>query len=89
MDVHLSVELDTIYWKLSLNGIFSMKFVYLDLIDTGPISKWIHIWKIKISLRIKILMCFVHKEVILTKDNLAKQRWELVNDVVFVIKMKP
>ena len=28
------------------------------------------------SLRIKVFMWFVHKEVILTKDNLAKRNWE-------------
>jgi hypothetical protein len=50
--------------------------MYLDLINAGPIPKSSHIWKIKVPLRIKILGWFVHKEVILTKDNLAKRRWE-------------
>uniref|UniRef100_A0A453BSX6 Reverse transcriptase zinc-binding domain-containing protein n=1 Tax=Aegilops tauschii subsp. strangulata TaxID=200361 RepID=A0A453BSX6_AEGTS len=31
--------------------------------------------KIKVPLRIKIFMWFVHKQVILTKDNLIKRRW--------------
>ena len=49
--------------------------MYLDLIGSGPIRKSVHIWKIEVPLRIKIFMWFVHKEVILTKDNLVKRRW--------------
>ena len=49
--------------------------MYSDLIDSGPLSRSLHIWKIKVPLRIKIFMWFVHKEVILTKDNLAKRNW--------------
>lgn len=48
----------------------------MDLINTGPIPKLIHIWKIKVPLKIKVFMWFVHKGVILTKDNLAKRRWK-------------
>lgn len=76
MDIHLSDEPDSIHWKLSMNGVFSVKSIYLDLIDSGPILKSLHIWKIKVPLRIKIFMWFVDKEVIRTKGNLAKQRWE-------------
>src|SRR3989337_991643 len=47
----------------------------MDLINSGPISRSLHIWKVKVPLRIKIFMWFVHKRVILTKDNLLKQRW--------------
>ena len=34
-----------------------------------------YIWKIKVPLKIKIFMWFLHREVILTKDNLAKRNW--------------
>ena len=50
--------------------------MYFDLIDFGPVSKSIHIWKIKVPLRINVCMWFVHEEVVLTKDNLAKRNWE-------------
>ena len=76
MDVHLSDEVDSIHWRLTMNGIFSMKHMYMDLVDSGPIPISIHIWKIKVPLRIKVFMWFVHKEVVLTKDNLAKHNWE-------------
>lgn len=75
MEGNLSDEADRLHWKLSKNGIFSIKTMYLDLIDSGSIPRSIHIWRIKVPLRIKNLTWFVHKEVILTKDNLAKRNW--------------
>uniref|UniRef100_A0A453MRN0 Reverse transcriptase zinc-binding domain-containing protein n=1 Tax=Aegilops tauschii subsp. strangulata TaxID=200361 RepID=A0A453MRN0_AEGTS len=48
MDVQLSDQADTISWKLTSNGIFSVKSMYLDLIDSGPLSRSLHIWKIKV-----------------------------------------
>uniref|UniRef100_A0A453CXF0 Reverse transcriptase zinc-binding domain-containing protein n=1 Tax=Aegilops tauschii subsp. strangulata TaxID=200361 RepID=A0A453CXF0_AEGTS len=73
MDVQLSDHEDTIHWKLVANGTFSVESMYLDLIDSGPLSRSLHIWKIKVPLRIKIFMWFVRKGVILTKDNLLKR----------------
>jgi hypothetical protein len=34
-----------------------------------------YIWKMKVLLKIKIFMWFLHQKVILTKDNLAKRNW--------------
>uniref|UniRef100_A0A453KQA4 Reverse transcriptase zinc-binding domain-containing protein n=1 Tax=Aegilops tauschii subsp. strangulata TaxID=200361 RepID=A0A453KQA4_AEGTS len=48
---------------------------YMDVIDTGPIPRSLHIWNVKVPLRIKFFMLFVHKGVILTKDNLIKRNW--------------
>ena len=75
MDVHLSDQPDSFRWKLTTNGVFTVKSMYLDLINSGPLPRSIHIWKIKVPLKIKIFMWFVHKRVILTKDNLLKRRW--------------
>uniref|UniRef100_A0A453SJU5 Reverse transcriptase zinc-binding domain-containing protein n=1 Tax=Aegilops tauschii subsp. strangulata TaxID=200361 RepID=A0A453SJU5_AEGTS len=75
MDVQLSDQADKISWKLTTNGLFSVKSMYLDLIDSGPLSRSLHIWKIKVPLRIKIFMWLVHKEVILTKDNWMERNW--------------
>jgi hypothetical protein len=33
------------------------------------------IWKLNISMKIKIFMWYIYKEVVLMKDNLAKQNW--------------
>uniref|UniRef100_A0A453MM57 Uncharacterized protein n=1 Tax=Aegilops tauschii subsp. strangulata TaxID=200361 RepID=A0A453MM57_AEGTS len=43
MQVQLSDHEDTIHWKLTTNGIFSVKSMYLDLIDSGPLSRSLHI----------------------------------------------
>ena len=75
MDVQLSDQSDSMQCKLAKNGIFTVKTFYMDLINSGPVSRSLHIWKIKVPLRIKIFMWFVHKQVILTKDNLIKRRW--------------
>lgn len=53
MEVNLSDGADRLHWKLSKDGIFSVKTMYLDLIDSGSIPESIHIWKIKVPLRIK------------------------------------
>uniref|UniRef100_A0A453MGA0 Reverse transcriptase zinc-binding domain-containing protein n=1 Tax=Aegilops tauschii subsp. strangulata TaxID=200361 RepID=A0A453MGA0_AEGTS len=58
MDVQLSDHTDTIRSKLTTNGIFSVKSMYLDLIDSGPLPRSLHIWRIKVPLRIKIFMWF-------------------------------
>lgn len=75
MDVQLLDHPDSFRWKLMGNGVFSVKSMYLDLINSDPIPRSIHIWKVKVPLRIKIFMWFVHKQMILTKDNLLKRRW--------------
>uniref|UniRef100_A0A453QJT6 Reverse transcriptase zinc-binding domain-containing protein n=1 Tax=Aegilops tauschii subsp. strangulata TaxID=200361 RepID=A0A453QJT6_AEGTS len=75
MEVHLSDEEDSFRWKLTNNGLFTFNSMYLDLINSGPIPRSLHIWRVKVPLRIKIFMWFVHKQVILTKDNLLRRRW--------------
>ena len=75
IEVQLSDQPDSIQWKLTTNGRFTVKSFYMDLINSGPLSRSLHIWKVKIPLRIKIFMWFVHKQVILTKENLIKMRW--------------
>ncbi|WVZ51651.1 hypothetical protein U9M48_002773 [Paspalum notatum var. saurae] len=39
-----------------------------------PLNKFL--WKLRLPLKIKIFNWLVHKEVILTKDNLLKRRWK-------------
>jgi hypothetical protein len=47
--------------------------LYLHDIDTHPPFQHRKIWKWKIPLKIEIFLWFLHKGVILTKDNLAKK----------------
>lgn len=74
MDVQFSDQRDVFQWKLTKNNAFTVKSMHPDLINSGPIPGSNHIWKIMVPPRIKIFMWFVHKEVILTKDNLPKRR---------------
>uniref|UniRef100_A0A8I6YHX2 Reverse transcriptase zinc-binding domain-containing protein n=1 Tax=Hordeum vulgare subsp. vulgare TaxID=112509 RepID=A0A8I6YHX2_HORVV len=76
MDITLSDCLDSIRWRLTTNGTFSVKSMYDHIIDSSPIPKSMNIWKVKVPLKIKIFMWFVHKGVVLTKDNLAKRIWK-------------
>lgn len=85
MDIRLSEEPDRVHWRLTNSGIFTVKSMYLNLINITNIPKSINIWRVKVPLRIKVFMWFVHKKVILTKDNLAKRNWREVLDVAFVL----
>ena len=75
IQIHLSDQSDIIHWKLDTNDTFSVKSMYMDLINSGPILRSLHILKIKMPLRIKISMWFLHKGVVLTNDNLIRRRW--------------
>ena len=75
MDVQLSQQPDQLRWKLTKNGEFSVKSMYFDIINASVIPSSKHVWKVKVPLKIKVFMWFVHKQVILTKDNLAKRNW--------------
>ena len=57
-----------------MNGIFSVKSMYLDLIDSGPIPTLIHIWKIKVPPNIHVFLWLMYNSTSLTRDNLAKRR---------------
>ena len=56
IDVQLSDQPDSPQWKLAKNGVFTVKSFYLDLINFGPISRSLHIWRIKVPLCI-IFLC--------------------------------
>jgi hypothetical protein len=49
--------------------------MYLDLLDDHTPYLKKYIWKIKVPLKIRIFMWFLHKGVILTKDSLLKRNW--------------
>jgi hypothetical protein len=63
--------------------------MYLDLLEDQTKYLRKYIWKIKVSLKIKIFMWFLHLREVLTKDNLAKRNWKEVRHVFSVIKMNP
>jgi hypothetical protein len=75
LQVHLNDEKDMFVWGLTSSGIFSIKLMYLDLLDDDTKYLKKYIWKMKVPLKIKIFMWFLHRKVILTKDNLIKRNW--------------
>ena len=50
-----------------------VKSMYLDVINSSSIPSSKHVWNVKVPSRVKVFMWFVHKQVILTKDNLTKR----------------
>ena len=76
MGVQLSDNNDVFRWSLTPSGLFTVRSMYLDLLDgpAGDFKKYI--WKIKVPLKIRIFMWFVYNKVILTKDNLKKRNWQ-------------
>lgn len=67
---------DEVEWKRTASGVFTVKSMYLDLINDGkPFHRKI-ICKMKIPLKIKIFMWFLDRQVILTKDNPKRRIWQ-------------
>ena len=73
--VRLNDRGDVFKWGLLQNGIFSVHSLYSALICNGHVRQNRTLWKTRISLKIKIFMWYLHRGVVLTKDNLAKLNW--------------
>jgi hypothetical protein len=57
MEVHLSDSNDVFKWNLTASSLFSVKSMYLDLLD-APVGNFKnYIWKIKVPLKIRIFFC--------------------------------
>jgi hypothetical protein len=57
--------------------------MYVDIMNGHMIVLRKYIWKMKVSLKIKIFMWFLHQKVIITNDNLAKRNWTGYKKCVF------
>jgi hypothetical protein len=77
-------EKDLFVWSLTMSRNFSVKSMYLDLLDDGT-----KVWKMKVPLKIKVFMWFLHRKFILTKDNLTKWIGHGMKHIVFVITWNP
>jgi hypothetical protein len=62
-------------WGLTNSGAFIVKSMYIDLLDDDTKFYKKYIWKMKVPLKIKVFMGFLHRKVTLTKDNLIKRQW--------------
>jgi hypothetical protein len=56
--------------------LFSVNSMYRSLLGVQALPYNTLIWKLKLPLKIKVFMWHLYKGVILTKDNLARQRWQ-------------
>jgi hypothetical protein len=76
MYVHLNDQKDVFIWNLHQHSQFSIHSLYLALINNGTSHMNKQLWRLKVPLKIKIFMWYMYKEVVLTKDNLAKWNWD-------------
>jgi hypothetical protein len=74
MVVHtrLNGAADVFVWWLHQDGQFSVKSMYNALIADTRVMFSKMLWSLKIPVRIKIFMWYFKREVVLTKDNLAR-----------------
>lgn len=75
-NVQLVAGEDYFMWSLTKSGLFSVRSMYLHLINMDPPFRHKKIWKIKVPLKIKIFLWFLQRGVLLTKDNLARKNWK-------------
>ena len=71
----LTDQKDRFFWKNNKEGIFTVKSMYKLLMYEGLVPRKNFIWKLKIPLKIKSFLWYLKERVILTKNNLAKRRW--------------
>ena len=83
MHVQLSGHKDLFRWNLTVNGMFTVKSLYLDFMSGHTKFLRKYLWKMKVPLKIKIFMWFLYRREILTKDNLAKRNWNGCNKCCF------
>jgi hypothetical protein len=68
--MQLNDHADVIRWKLHQHGRFSLHLLYLALISNLVIERNKVLYKVKLSLKIKVFMWFMYKEVVRTKYKL-------------------
>ena len=66
----LSQQEDEFRWNLHPNGQFSVKSHYLAMIHNDKC-----LWKLKAPSKIKVFLWYLHRGVVLTKDNLVIRNW--------------
>ena len=74
--VQLDDQPDLSRWNLNNKGSFIVQSMYKHLVNQIALPVHKAIWKLKLSLKVKVFIWFFMKEVILTKDNLIKRNWK-------------
>jgi hypothetical protein len=77
MHVRLNDQNDVFSWILHQHGQYTIHSLYLALINNGIANNMNkQLWRLKVPLKIKIFMWYMKKEIVVTKDNLAKRNWD-------------
>jgi hypothetical protein len=84
MHAQLNDQDDVFIWNFHPHGQYIVHSLYLSLTSNGTTQMNKQIWWLKIPLKIKNFMWYMCKEVVLTKDNLARQNRVAVNNVPFI-----
>jgi hypothetical protein len=71
--IHLTDSPDHFKWSLNSNGRFTVNSMYQAFLHTNVVPNNSYLWKIKVPLKIKVFLWLLHREAILTKDNLVKR----------------
>jgi hypothetical protein len=74
-DIRLTNQRDRFVWGLHQNGLFLVKSMFRALLLSEALPYNTLTWKLKLPLKIKVFLWYLYKEVILTKDNLARRQW--------------
>jgi hypothetical protein len=72
MHVRLNDQKDVFTWNLHQNGLYTVRSLYLALINNGTTCINKELWRVKVPLKIKIFIWYMKKVVVLIKDNLAR-----------------
>jgi hypothetical protein len=76
VNTQLTDQRDTFEWSLHQHGRFTVWSMYRALIMPHITPRRHPIWKLRISLKTKVFMWYLIKNIVLTKDNLAKKAME-------------
>jgi hypothetical protein len=75
MIIQLNEEPDRFKWNLTEFGIFLVKSLCADFMNDHTKYLQKYLWKLKVPLKVRFFMWFLHRKVISTKDNLLKRSW--------------
>jgi hypothetical protein len=76
MNTQLTDQRNTFEWSLHHHDQFTVRSMYRTLIMPHITPKRHPISKLRIPLKIKVFMWYLIKNIVLTKDNLAKKQWK-------------
>jgi hypothetical protein len=74
--VYVAEKSDIFWVKINSIGFIPVKSIYANLVNEHTTFLRKYIWKLNIPIKTKILLFFLYREIILTKDNLAKNGYK-------------